>query len=281
MKKKLLVLLILAMFALMLNNSVKADAASGAVSSYIEANQTCYIDIDAQEGDEKIYVRAKERKDYLYDYSLYINDKKVKMIKEVQDIVCSVIDIQSGKKGKEIVFYGFVGGNYIGDSFGIYEYKKGKLKKIGGSKYGYYDVTSGPDIMTDGNGIVTIKSVASTSIDAGIGSYTQELKLELVKGKLKKKNKKEIEVAYPIGLDINKNTKIYQKANNKSVVKKVLKHGDRVEILKLKFVKMKKTGDKYMPYKPKTVYAYIQDSKGCNGWIKIQSNSFQNIQYAG
>ena len=261
-----------------------SNVSYGTVKSYIEVGQTYHMNIDNKAGKEKIYIKAKKRRDYLYNFSLYINDKKVKTISDVPNMSCYIIDIQKGKKGKEIVFSG-EGNNDITDrKFGIYTYRNGKMKKIGGNDYGYYSLIYMPEIKTNGNGLLTLST--NIIMDVGIGNYTGEIDLRLVKGKLKVVNPKLIKVdsVLTLGdevLNLSKKTKVYQKAKSKSTVRKMLENGARVKILKLKLGKMKKTGNKYSPYTAKEVYAYIQDSSGNTGWIKIKTNIFQEVQYAG
>lgn len=248
------------------------------------AGKTVYVNIDNKAGKEKIYIKEIPRKDCYNDYILYINNVEVKKIKQVQDIYCKIIDIQDKQAGKEIVLMGIKGGVFIGRTLGVYKYRSGKLKKLGGCDYGYFSLITYPiEIKTDGKGKVTF--VSDTVIDVGIGSYAGEIDLKLVKDKLKiiKKNEIKINSIASIAgtLKVGKKIKVYKNASNKSTVKKTLSKGERVKILKIKIGKFKKTADKYRPYNASNIYAYIKDSKGKKGWIKVEANTFTEVIYCG
>ncbi len=250
---------------------------------FYENSKVFYENIDGKKGKEKIYIKRIERSDGYYDYYVYINGVKVHTIQQNQGYCFCIIDIQKNKKGKEIILGG-ISNRFVGDSFGIYQYKNKKLKKIGSNRYGYWTIGTAPyEVKTDGKGKVTFVTEGETQL--GIGSYTSSFTTKLVKGKLKVTNAKELkikDVATYTGKDLvlAKKTKVYKKASTKSKVTNTIKVGSSVKIKKVKIGKFVKN-HAYRSYDAKDVYAYVHYGKGKKGWIKIKKNLFKELVYCG
>lgn len=164
--------------------------------------------------------------------------------------------------------------NTIDTSFGIYKHQKGKLVKLAGSMHGKYVLVRVPTVKINGKGKVYI--TGDTPIELGVVCYYGNITLKMKNGKLKLVNKDTInftDYSKKYKYKANEEIKVYSKANTTSKVLRTLKSGDKLQIIKIKFkdTKLDEWGTKYVA---STSYAYIKDSKGNKGLIRIKAKDW-------
>jgi len=280
LKKTMATLLVICLLATLVTFEMPAITAQAAkaTSTIIKAGKTYKIDLDGDKKKEKIYVKeSKGDYDNETNFTLYINDKKVKSAISGYKLHCKVIDIDTSKKGKELIYFiESPASDCLYDGGGIYKYKDGKLKTLlsfdNGKYYYIWRIIKG--CSTNGKGKLCV--VADTPLEINAGSYHAKLTYIYKDNKLEPKKTLEFygELSRGFTCELAKKVKLYKKPSKKSTVIKKLVVGTKLNILKVKFTKIKSETDEYGYTHQRAigVYAYIKTTSDKKGWIYLPAN---------
>lgn len=242
----------------------------------LKENKSYYYDLDGDGKKEKIkYIVAG--KDYNLKVALYINGvKKYSQIFNALNVQYSISDLDLQDKKLDL-FLMSTSDSYSLEYALFQQYSSNTIKTIktingvddNKNKFGY-------TALYRINGLAQIKGDGSFSIIADspiyfsdIGSYFCYVPFNMKEGKISYKKVKSYtltNVSQDYLYTVNKDIVVYEKADNTSKRRQILKKEDTLNIKK--FIISKNFSENN-----KEGYAYIIDSKGNKGWIYLSGKS--------
>jgi len=237
----------------------------------LKPNKIYKYDLDGDGKKEKIEVKKKFNKTdpSTGQIRLLINGKlahKQSLNPDV-DGQYTILDLKSSDKFLDL-FLITTGSSYTLDFAGFQRYVNKKIKTISSSKKNN-DLKFSRSFTLgkiDGKGNFSALDVDTPFYIPAIGNYYTDISFIITGEKVMQKQVSTYSVKKSdFKFKLEKNIKVYEKANKKSTKVKTLKKGDTLTILKIKPMDCVSDND----FKQYSAYVYIKDSKGKKGWIYI------------